>query len=128
MMAMRLDRRGFLTVSAAGAAQLLTRRTLRAADANGKLRLAAVGTGGKGRDDLQSISASPRVEVVAICNVDESEPHLGWAALQFPKAEKFKDYRRLMDKASTFDAVMFHGIVSPSSSVVDAPDRRACTG
>ena len=40
MMAMRLDRRGFLTVSAAGAAQLLTRRTLRAADANGKLRLA----------------------------------------------------------------------------------------
>jgi predicted dehydrogenase len=104
-MATRIDRRGFLTISAAGAAQLLALRTVRAADANGKLRLAAVGTGGKGRDDLQSISASPRVEVVAICNVDDSEPHLGWAAQAFPKAQKFKDYRRLMDKANTFDAV-----------------------
>lgn len=104
-MTYQFDRRDFLRVSAVGAASLAMSRAVGAKDVNGKLRLAAVGTGGKGRDDLQSISASPRVEVVALCNVDESQPHLGWAVEAFPKAERFRDYRRLLDKANTFDAV-----------------------
>jgi predicted dehydrogenase len=101
----RIDRRDFLRSSAAGAGYLAMGRVSRAADANGKLRLASIGTGGKGRDDLENISASPRVEVVALCNVDESADHLGWAAAKFPKAKKFSDYRRLMDEAQSFDAV-----------------------
>jgi predicted dehydrogenase len=104
-MAIGFDRRDFLRATAVGAASLAMGRTARAADKNGKLRLAAIGTGGKGRDDLEQISASPRVEVVALCNVDESQPHLGWAAETFPKAERFRDYRKLLDKANTFDAV-----------------------
>ena len=108
-----IDRRNFLRTSAAGAAFLATapyagakpQAAGSAKDLNGKLRLAAIGNGGKGQDDLQSISASPRVEVVALCDVDSSHDHLGWAAEKFPKAEKFNDYRRLLDKASTFDAV-----------------------
>src|SRR6187431_3239028 len=87
-----IDRRNFLRTSAAGAALLTAAPS-------------AIGKGGKGQDDLQSISASPRVEVVALCDVDSSHDHLGWAAEKFPKAEKFNDCRRLMDKASTFDAV-----------------------
>ena len=87
-------------------ARLVSReRRARAADVNGKLRLAAIGTGGKGQDDLQNISASPRVEVVALCNVDDSQPHLGWAAEKFPKAKRFRDYRKLLDEANAFDAV-----------------------
>ena len=104
-MAFEFDRRSFLRVSAAGAAGLAMGRTVRAKDVNGKLRLAAIGTGGKGQDDLQSISASPRVEVVALCNIDDSKPHLGWAVEAFPKAERFSDYRKLLDEANTFDAV-----------------------
>jgi predicted dehydrogenase len=108
-----IDRRNFLRTSAAGAAFLAAAPYVSAKpqaagsekDLNGKLRLAAIGNGGKGQDDLQNISASPRVEVVALCDVDSSHDHLGWAAEKFPKAEKFNDYRRLMDKASTFDAV-----------------------
>src|SRR6476646_11142778 len=108
-----IDRRDFLKVSAGGAALLAAGRGVRAKpqaagrakDLNGKLRLAAIGNGGKGQDDLQSISASPRVEVVALCDVDSSHDHLGWAAEKFPKAEKFNDYRRLLDKAQSFDAV-----------------------
>ena len=108
-----IDRRNFLRTSAAGAAFLATAQVVGAKpqaakgakDLNGKLRLAAIGNGGKGQDDLQSISASPRVEVVALCDVDSSHDHLGWAAEKFPKAERFSDYRRLMDKAKTFDAV-----------------------
>ena len=102
-----LNRRMFLQTAAAGAAGLALNRTLRATavDKNGKLRLAAIGTGGKGADDLKQISASPRVEVVALCNVDDSEHHLGWAAEAFPKAETFSDWRKLLDQPNTFDAV-----------------------
>ena len=108
-----IGRRDFLRVSAAGAAFLATARVAgakpqaagSAKDLNGKLRLAAIGNGGKGQDDLQSISASPRVEVVALCDVDSSHEHLGWAAEKFPRAERFDDYRRLLDKAQSFDAV-----------------------
>src|SRR3954451_3322216 len=103
-----IDRRNFLRASAVGAGYFAlagTAGAARSADSNGKLRYAAIGTGGKGHEDLEQISSSPRVEVVAICNVDESHDHLGWAAEKFPKAQKFTDYRRLMDKAQMFDAV-----------------------
>jgi predicted dehydrogenase len=106
-----IDRRDFLRATAVGAAGLATARLASATgdagapDLNAKLRLAAIGNGGKGQDDLQNISASPRVEVVALCDVDSSHDHLGWAAEKFPKAAKFSDYRRLMDQANTFDAV-----------------------
>jgi predicted dehydrogenase len=99
------NRRNFLYISAAGAAHLLTHRRASAFDLNGKLRLAAIGTGNKGGDDLREISASPRVEVAAICDVDSSQDHLGWAAEKFPKAERFADYRRLFEKPDLFDAV-----------------------
>ena len=104
-MAFEFDRRSFLRVTAAGAAGFAVSRRAMASDKNGKLRLAAIGNGGKGRDDLQIISASPRVEVVALCDVDDSPPHLGRAAELFPKAERFRDYRKLLDNANTFDAV-----------------------
>ena len=101
----KFSRRAFLHTSAAGAAALLTRRGALGRDLNGKLRLAAVGTGNKGADDLREISASPRLEVAAICDVDSSQPHLGWAAEQFPRAARFSDYRQLFDKPNLFDAV-----------------------
>jgi predicted dehydrogenase len=76
-----------------------------ARDVNSKLRVAAIGTGNKGGDDLQQVAASPRVEVVALCDVDDSQPHLGWAAEQYPKAARYSDYRRLFDCPQRFDAV-----------------------
>jgi predicted dehydrogenase len=100
------NRRTFLQASAAGAACVLTRRAARAFDLNGKLRVASIGTGNKGADDLRQISASPRAEVAALCDVDHSEPHLGWAATQFPNAKRYADYRRLFEKPDLFDAVI----------------------
>jgi predicted dehydrogenase len=102
----RFERRDFLRVTAAGAAQLILSPYARAFDLNGKLRVAAVGTGNRGKDDLLSVAASPRVEVAALCNVDQSQAHFGWAVEQFPKAAKFSDFRRLLDKPDLFDAVM----------------------
>jgi predicted dehydrogenase len=104
-MSHHFHRRTFLIATAAGAAQLLAQRTARARDLNGKLRVAFVGTGNKGADDLREISASPHVDVAAICDVDSSRPHLGWAAEQFPQATRWSDYRRLFDQPESFNAV-----------------------
>jgi predicted dehydrogenase len=104
-MTWHLNRRAFLQASVAGAASLVARRHARAFDLNGKLRLAAIGTGRKGQDDVLNVSASPRVEVVALCDVDHSPELFGWAAEKYPKAEQYADFRRLMDKAESFDAV-----------------------
>ena len=51
-MTWQMNRRGFLQASAAGAACLVAGSRARAIDLNSKLRLAAIGTGGKGQDDL----------------------------------------------------------------------------
>jgi Oxidoreductase family, NAD-binding Rossmann fold/Oxidoreductase family, C-terminal alpha/beta domain len=105
-MAGHLNRRTFLRASAAGASYLaIGGGSSRAVDLNGKLRLAAIGTGNKGQDDLLQVAASPRVEVVALCDVDHSAKRFGWAVEKFPRARQYADFRCLLEKANTFDAV-----------------------
>lgn len=104
----RTSRRTFVqTLVVAGAGVILPARSwARAAGANSRLRVASVGTGGKGNSDLTSIAASPNVDVVALCDVDETKPHLGWAAEKYPSAARYTDWRRLLDEARNFDAVI----------------------
>lgn len=98
-----LSRRTFLR---AGAASILTAASWsRVYGANDRLRVAAVGTGGKGWDDLTHISASPHVAYVALCDIDETDNHLGRAAQKFPDARRFTDWRKVLDAAKEFDAV-----------------------
>jgi predicted dehydrogenase len=104
----RSTRRQFLGSSAAiGAASLLPASGwAKIAGANGKLRIASIGCGGKGWSDLVATAASPHVDVVALCNIDESKDHLGRAAEKYSSAKTFTDWRRLLDEAETFDAVI----------------------
>jgi predicted dehydrogenase len=98
-----LSRRSFLRASAASV--LTAASYSRVYGANDKLRLASVGVGGKGWSDLTETAKSPHVAVVAICDIDESKPHLGRAAETFKDAARFTDWRRLLDKAKEFDAL-----------------------
>jgi predicted dehydrogenase len=104
-MTIYFDRRDFLRASAAGAAYWLAPRAARA-DVNNTLRIAAIGTGNQGGADLKRVAESNRVAVTALCNVDHSKEHLGWAVEQFPCARVFTDYRRLLDHHNLFDAVI----------------------
>lgn len=105
MVLQSLSRRRFLTTSVAGAAGVLTAASWsRVLGANERLRLASIGVGGKGRSDLEGVAASPQVEVVALCDIDETKPHLGWAAEKYQSAKLFTDWRRLLDQARMFDA------------------------
>jgi predicted dehydrogenase len=101
----RSTRRSFIkSLTAAGAALSLA-RPLHAAPMD-KLNLASIGTGGKGASDLAETSKSPHVNVVALCDIDESANHLGHAADKFPKARRYTDWRRLLDDSRDIDAVL----------------------
>lgn len=102
----RSTRRAFVqTLAAAGVGLSLPAR-LRAAGPNGRLRVASIGTGGKGWSDVTSVAASPNVDIVALCDVDEGPEHLGRAAEKFPHARRYTDWRRLLDADREIDAVI----------------------
>ncbi len=67
---------------------------------NEKLNVAAIGSGGKGKGD---IGACRKENVVALCDVDwdRAAPTFD----RFPKAKKYWDYREMLDKEPSIDAV-----------------------
>lgn len=109
-MTARSTRRDFLKQSVlAGASATFTAASWsRVYGANDKLNIASVGPGGKGWSDLIETAKSPHVNVVALCDIDETTNHLGRAAEKFPAAQKFFDYRKLLEDANakTFDAII----------------------
>ncbi|PYV18190.1 MAG: oxidoreductase [Acidobacteria bacterium] len=97
-----LSRREFVTGVALGGAVGFP-NIVRATSRADKLRLAFIGSGGRGAHNLQQFAAE---EVVALCDVNEND--LTRAAQKAPAAKKFRDYRRLYDelKGSEYDAVV----------------------
>lgn len=96
-----LSRRNFLQASAAAAsaglaAPFVLRSSLRAASPNGKLQHACIGVDGMGWSDLQNFQQHPRVEIVALCDVDAQR--LERAAARLPGARLYADWRELLDK------------------------------
>ena len=93
-MSTRLTRRRFLQTSAAGAAGYwLTANAAsaaRAADSpSGKLRIACIGVGGKGKGDTEQ--ASHVGDIAALCDCDDEK--LGPQAAEFSHAKKYHDFR-----------------------------------
>lgn len=104
-MSLLLPRRDFLKTGAAWAALGALPRGARAASPNGKLRTAHIGVGGMGAADLKSISSHPKVEVAALCDVDQSR--LDKALSEHPGAKTFRDYRDMLESlAGAIDAVV----------------------
>ena len=93
----RITRRTFVKQAAAGIAgpMILPRLNL-AQPANGKLQHACVGVGGMGGSDLNSILATEKVEIVALCDIDEN--NLNAVAERFPEARKYRDWRELLEQ------------------------------
>jgi predicted dehydrogenase len=59
-----------------------------------KLRHASIGVGGMGWNDLQNFLSHPRVELIALCDVDAN--HLEKAAKLVPNARLYSDWRQLL--------------------------------
>ena len=107
-MSLSPNRRRFLQLgSAASLGYLFTGPAFsvaRAQGANERLKVAGIGVGGKGRSDIQQ--AGQFMEVVGLCDIDDTDKHLGGAAKLFPKAKSFFDNRTMLDKiGKDIDAV-----------------------
>ena len=99
-----ITRRQFIYYSAlAASASALTgyaRPKPRPVSPNEKLNIAVIGCGGKGGSDLRFCSSE---NIIALCDVTDTP--LERARQNFPKANIYKDFRQLLEKEKTLDAV-----------------------
>src|SRR5512138_1359157 len=94
------SRRGLLKSSALGSAATT--------DANSKVSLAVVGCGGQGRSDMSELLSSG-ANLVALCDPDASQIEKARQAAAKnggAEAKGFEDFRKLLDEASSYDAVL----------------------
>lgn len=69
-----------------------------------KLNVAAIGAGGQAGSNIQSLMRTGRVNIVALCDVDDQRA--AGTYKQFPTVPKFKDFRRMLDGVKDVDAVL----------------------
>jgi predicted dehydrogenase len=68
--------------------------------ANERLRVGAIGVGGRGAGDLDAVSTE---SIAALCDVDQNA--LNAAGARYPEAKRYSDYRMLLDQVD-LDAVV----------------------
>jgi predicted dehydrogenase len=68
---------------------------------NEKLDIALIGCGGQGHANLEGVQGQ---NVVALCDVDHDRA--ASALTKYPQAKRYHDYRKLLDDADTFNAVV----------------------
>jgi predicted dehydrogenase len=91
---MKTNRRDLFKRAAAAAALNQAAVPARAA-ANDRIGVALIGCGGMGRMDMADFQKQPEVEIVAVCDVDQTR--LAEAAqLAGSKAKTYRDYRRVL--------------------------------
>ena len=105
-----IDRRNFLkNTSILGFGTLLTNCNF-SNNMKTTIKTAHIGVGGMGKEDLNDIASHEKVEVFALCDVDNNA--LVEAGKLFPKAKLFRDYRVMLETLNKeIDAV-----------IVSAPD------
>lgn len=113
-----LSRRDFVRAATAAAVfAIVPRHVLGGAGTiapSEKLNIAGIGIGGRGLGDLHEVSGE---NIVALCDVDQRYAAKAFKA--YPKARKYRDFRRMLDKEDkNIDAVVIatpdhtHAVIS----------------
>ena len=117
-----VSRRNFIKMAGAGAAALAvgsadpfrsfsaaaqSRRGAAPAVSPGeKVKVAFIGIGNRGRDNISEVIKTGMVDVVALCDVNMGAQHTQWAISQFPGVPQYRDFRKLFDEmAGKIEAV-----------------------
>jgi len=66
-----------------------------------KLNIAGIGVGGRGASDIRAVSGE---NIVALCDVDDKRA--GETFTRYPKAKKYRDFRKMLEKEKNIDAVV----------------------
>lgn len=103
-MSQQSSRRVFLG-AAASAAATATAARVRAAGANGEVRLGLIGCGGEGRAVMKGHLKCPGTRIVAVCDLNEKRLGLGAEASGNSAVATHRDYRKLLDDKG-IDAVI----------------------
>ncbi len=94
-----MRRRTFLKGAlVAGAASVFAPRLLLAANAGDKVKLACIGIGNRGLDDVKAFHDTGLAQVVALCDTDMGAPHTEAALKMYPDVPRFQDFRQMFDK------------------------------
>ncbi|MEM9157630.1 MAG: Gfo/Idh/MocA family oxidoreductase, partial [Verrucomicrobiota bacterium] len=102
---LKTTRRSFIKASTAFAAFSLLPSGLLANSPNGRLQVAQIGVGGRGKVNLKRIIKPTQTDLVGICDVDNL--FLDEATTVVPEAKKFRDYRKLLEQLDDrLDAVL----------------------
>jgi predicted dehydrogenase len=100
-----ISRRGFLASSSAITAFMFLPRGVfgqaGAPSPNNKLNIAGIGIGGQGAWDLEQVSGE---NIVALCDVDSD--YAGKTFAKYPGAKQYRDFREMLEKDKTIDAVV----------------------
>ena len=86
-----------------------------------KLNIAGVGVGGQGGWDLEQVASE---NIVALCDVD-----WGYAVehvQEVPNATKYKDFREMLDREKSLDAVVVGTPITPTHVDGGHQARQAC--
>lgn len=71
-----------------------------------KLKIAYIGIGNRGEQDVEEFAKTGLVDVVALCDVNMGASHTQKVMNMYPNAARFQDFRELFEKYSShFDAV-----------------------
>jgi predicted dehydrogenase len=68
------------------------------APAGGKVNLACVGIGNRGKDIVLALHATGLANIVALCDTDMGAPQTVNILRQFPDVPRFQDFRQMFDK------------------------------
>lgn len=101
-MKQRISRRRVLkTAAALSAVSVIPGGLARGYQANEKVNMGIIASGGRGGANLNGVSGE---NIVALCDVDKGR--LEASGRRFPDASKYVDYRELLDKEQSLDAVV----------------------
>ena len=101
-MTRRLTRREFTNQSlVAGLGMLAAAPLARSASPNEKLNIGVIGAGGKGESNILGVK---RENIIAVAEVDDERGAKGLKMI--PKAKRYYDYREMLDKEPSLDAVI----------------------
>ena len=99
-----ISRRQFLGTATVAAFTIVPRKVLggpRNIPPSEKLNIAGIGIGGRGEGDLHECGSE---NIVALCDVDDN--YAARVFKKYPNAQKYYDFRKMLDKEKSIDAVV----------------------
>lgn len=92
-------------IGGAASFSIVSAQAVRGTQANSKISVGLVGSGGRGTYDARITHADPRAQVTALCDLFDDRIEAAANQLKLEKYDKFTDYKELL-ASSSIDAVI----------------------